>query len=283
MRPLLLSEELAAFVGAPAMARGQVTKFFWSYFKDNGLQVGGCWLAAGRARGWACLELGVGGRALAPRWPGRRRGSLRCAGSCRTPAGAAGVRLFLILHRLSSPAASPARPRRAQDPRDKRNILSDERLLKLVGVKSFAAFSLAKLLKGHFLGPAEGEVAEAANAAAAASRGARPVRLPCWPGDRSGRPWRGARRCLLLRALRCRLACSLTAHLARLPLPQQAPTAATRARTTRTEAAPAAATTSRAKHSAPACLPACRSAMPCPLAACEQASAGEACPPSQLH
>lgn len=38
-KPLMLSEELAAFVGQPAMARGQVVKFFWAYFKDNGLQV----------------------------------------------------------------------------------------------------------------------------------------------------------------------------------------------------------------------------------------------------
>jgi hypothetical protein len=38
----MLSEELAAFVGQPAMARGQVVKFFWAYFKDNGLQVGVC-------------------------------------------------------------------------------------------------------------------------------------------------------------------------------------------------------------------------------------------------
>jgi hypothetical protein len=46
--------------------------------------------------------------------------------------------------------------------------LSDDKLLALVGVKTFVAFSMSKLLKSHFLGPAEGQVAEAARAAAAA-------------------------------------------------------------------------------------------------------------------
>ncbi len=59
-----------------------------------------------------------------------------------------------------------------QDPRDKRNILSDAKLHKLLGIKSFQAFGLNKFLKDHFKGPATGEAAAAAIAAMQAAAGA---------------------------------------------------------------------------------------------------------------
>lgn len=38
-RPLPLSDELSTFVGTAQMSRGDLTKHFWTYFKDNELQV----------------------------------------------------------------------------------------------------------------------------------------------------------------------------------------------------------------------------------------------------
>ncbi|CBK20576.2 uncharacterized protein [Blastocystis hominis] len=38
MKPLRLSEELAAFVGQSEMPRPQLVKVFWSYFKEKNLQ-----------------------------------------------------------------------------------------------------------------------------------------------------------------------------------------------------------------------------------------------------
>lgn len=36
-----LSEEMAAWIGKPAASRPEITKFFWAYCKERGLQVGG--------------------------------------------------------------------------------------------------------------------------------------------------------------------------------------------------------------------------------------------------
>lgn len=48
-----LSEEMAAWIGKPAASRPEITKFFWAYCKERGLQVGaafgscgGVWLRA---------------------------------------------------------------------------------------------------------------------------------------------------------------------------------------------------------------------------------------------
>jgi chromatin remodeling complex protein RSC6 len=140
-----LTDELASWVGKPTASRPEITKFFWAYCKDNGLQVRG-------------QEKSL----LAPSW---------CQACAEHPPELDGGLFFLLLpparpvvacssqdpmpsegcHRPSPAAVSWAAPL-VQDPSDKSFILADDTLKKLTGEERFKGFGFSKLIKEHFTG-----------------------------------------------------------------------------------------------------------------------------------
>eukprot|EP00983_Pelagomonas_calceolata_P089698 1157337-Pelagomonas_calceolata.AAC.5 len=132
----LLSPALSAFVGAETMSRPQVVKSVWDYIKKHNLQVG-VWRGGSR---------GVGGRS----GQGLQRVGAICAPShCHAQTLALRKSLFgsLFIYCFSK-TASLAVIGTLQDPKNKRNIICDDKL-KTIFTPPITMFSMNKQLSKH--------------------------------------------------------------------------------------------------------------------------------------